>query len=254
VADAARRTRWPHPGDDKIHPEVVAGLWEGLVHHLKRVDRGGQDRVGPDHASLDEEGDLEVGESSALADASALAVHGHAAAYHSVREMSSTIDTSGTRRRRTGWRYRPPYRSSEQQSRSTSTRKGRPIGDPWTAEQLAFTEERASLWDVHYSKHFWGIGIYEVIKPLLASFNSVCRNRSTPRRNPYRRPLQPYWCPSTVSSSSATTWCRACRATYGRRTTRSASIGRAMPMPTRGVRGRPLLKTPVGASGRGMCG
>lgn len=25
-------------------------------------------------------------------------------------------------------------------------------------------------------------------------------------------------------------------------------------MPTRGVRGRPLLKTPVGASGRGMCG
>src|SRR3712207_3854602 len=67
-------------GDHEVYPEVVDGFRDGLVHHLERVDRGGQDRVGPDHASLDQEGNFEVGESSALADASALAVHGHAAA------------------------------------------------------------------------------------------------------------------------------------------------------------------------------
>jgi hypothetical protein len=48
------------------------------------VDRGGQHRVGPNEASLDQERNFEVGESSALADASTLAVHGHAAAHHQV--------------------------------------------------------------------------------------------------------------------------------------------------------------------------
>jgi hypothetical protein len=71
-------------GDDEVHPEVVDGLRDRLVHHLERVDRGGQHRVGPNHASLNQEGNLEVGESSALADASTLAVHGHAAADHQV--------------------------------------------------------------------------------------------------------------------------------------------------------------------------
>jgi hypothetical protein len=67
-------------GHDEVHPEVVKGFGEGLVHDLEGVDRGGQYRVWPNDAGLDEEGDFEVGESSALADASALAVHGHAAA------------------------------------------------------------------------------------------------------------------------------------------------------------------------------
>src|SRR5215216_6216867 len=67
-------------GDDEVHTEVVDGFGEGLVHHLERVDRSGQDCVWPEHASLDQEGNLEVGESSALADASALAVHSDAAA------------------------------------------------------------------------------------------------------------------------------------------------------------------------------
>jgi hypothetical protein len=58
----------------------VDGLGEGFVDHLERVDRGGQDRVWPKHVGLDQEGNLEVGESSALADASAFTVHGHAAA------------------------------------------------------------------------------------------------------------------------------------------------------------------------------
>ena len=74
--------------DDKIHAEVVDGLGEGFVDHLERVDGGGQDRVWPKHAGLDQEGDLEVGESSALADASALAVHGHAAADDQVTDGS----------------------------------------------------------------------------------------------------------------------------------------------------------------------
>src|SRR6266545_3912836 len=67
-------------GDDEVHPEVVDGLREGLVHYLERVNRSGQHRIWPNHASLDQEGNLEVGESPALADASTLAVHGHAAA------------------------------------------------------------------------------------------------------------------------------------------------------------------------------
>ena len=80
VAGAVQRTRWPRRGDDEVHSEVVDGFGEGLVHHLEWVDRGGQHRVWPDHAGLDEEGDFEVGEASALADTSTLAVHGHAAA------------------------------------------------------------------------------------------------------------------------------------------------------------------------------
>src|SRR5512133_1363205 len=67
-------------GDDEVHTEVVDGLRERLVHHLERVNRGGQHRVWPTHASLHQEGNFQVGESSALADANALAVHGHAAA------------------------------------------------------------------------------------------------------------------------------------------------------------------------------
>jgi hypothetical protein len=66
-------------GDDEVHTEVVDSLREGLVHHLERVNRGGQHCVWPNHASLHQEGNFQVGESSALADASALAVHGHAA-------------------------------------------------------------------------------------------------------------------------------------------------------------------------------
>jgi hypothetical protein len=66
VAGAARRTSGLIRGDDEVHPEVVDGLRDRLVHHLERVDRGGQHRVGPNHASLNQEGNLEVGESSAL--------------------------------------------------------------------------------------------------------------------------------------------------------------------------------------------
>jgi hypothetical protein len=66
--------------DNEVRPEVVDSLREGLVHHLERVNRRGQHRVWSNHARLDQEGDLEVGEASALADASTLAVHGHAAA------------------------------------------------------------------------------------------------------------------------------------------------------------------------------
>jgi hypothetical protein len=62
-------------GGDEVHTEVVDGLGQRLVHHLERVDRGSQDRVRANHASLDEEGDLEIRESSAFADASALAVY-----------------------------------------------------------------------------------------------------------------------------------------------------------------------------------
>ena len=39
---------------------------EGVVHHLEQVERGGQHRVGRKHASLDQEGNLQVGESSTL--------------------------------------------------------------------------------------------------------------------------------------------------------------------------------------------
>jgi hypothetical protein len=67
-------------GDDEVHTEVVDGFGEGFVDHLEEVDRGGQHRVWPNHPSLNQERDLEVGEASALADASTLAVHGHAAA------------------------------------------------------------------------------------------------------------------------------------------------------------------------------
>jgi hypothetical protein len=42
------------------HPEVVDSLREGLVYHLERVDRGGQHRIWPKYASLDQEGHLEV--------------------------------------------------------------------------------------------------------------------------------------------------------------------------------------------------
>ena len=80
MAGAARCTRWPLRGDDEVDTEVVDGFGEGFVHYLERVDRGGQDRVRPNYASLDQEGNLEVGESSALADAGTLAVDGHAAA------------------------------------------------------------------------------------------------------------------------------------------------------------------------------
>jgi hypothetical protein len=66
--------------DDEVHAEVMDGFGEGLAHHLERVDRGGQHRVWPNHARLDQEGNFEIGESSALADTSALAVDGHAAA------------------------------------------------------------------------------------------------------------------------------------------------------------------------------
>ena len=61
-------------------PGVVDGFGERLVHHLERVDRGGQHRVWANHAGLDQEGHLEVCESSALTDARTLAVPGHAAA------------------------------------------------------------------------------------------------------------------------------------------------------------------------------
>jgi hypothetical protein len=71
-------------GDDKVHTEVVDGLREGLVHHLQRVNRGSQHRIWPKHASLNQERNLKVRESSALADASTLAVHRHAAADHQV--------------------------------------------------------------------------------------------------------------------------------------------------------------------------
>jgi hypothetical protein len=61
-------------GDDEVDTEVVDGFGKGFVHDLEGVDRGGQHRVWPKHASLDQEGYFEVGEASALADASALAV------------------------------------------------------------------------------------------------------------------------------------------------------------------------------------
>jgi hypothetical protein len=61
-------------GDDEVRPEVVDGFGEGLVHHLKRVDRGGQHHVWPKHAGLDQEGNLQVRESSPLADPSAFTV------------------------------------------------------------------------------------------------------------------------------------------------------------------------------------
>jgi hypothetical protein len=44
----------------------VDGFGERLVHHLERVDRGGQHRVWAKHAGLDQEGHLEVCESSPL--------------------------------------------------------------------------------------------------------------------------------------------------------------------------------------------
>jgi hypothetical protein len=67
-------------GDDEVHTEIVDGLREWLVHHLKRVDRGSQHGVRPNHPSLNQEGNLQVGESSALADASALAPRSRSAA------------------------------------------------------------------------------------------------------------------------------------------------------------------------------
>jgi hypothetical protein len=67
-------------GDDEVDTEVVEDLREGLVHDLERVHRGGQHRVRPKHASLDQEGNLQVGESSALTNASTVAVDGDAAA------------------------------------------------------------------------------------------------------------------------------------------------------------------------------
>src|SRR5919202_395031 len=44
--------------DDEVHPEVVDGFGKGLVHHLKWVNRGGQDCVWPKHAGLDQQGDF----------------------------------------------------------------------------------------------------------------------------------------------------------------------------------------------------
>jgi hypothetical protein len=67
-------------GDDEIHAEVVGGLWERLVHYLQLMHGGGQHRLGPKQAGLDEEGNLQVGEAPALADSHSLAVDHHAAA------------------------------------------------------------------------------------------------------------------------------------------------------------------------------
>jgi hypothetical protein len=76
-------------GDDELDTEVVYGFGEGHVYHLERVDRGDDHRVWPNHASINQEGDLEVGEASTLADASTPAVHGHAAA-----DDQSTVGSS----------------------------------------------------------------------------------------------------------------------------------------------------------------
>src|SRR4029450_8716152 len=78
-------------GDDEVHTEVVEGFGGGLGPATGRGEGGGgvceeradgvaQYRVWPKHAGLDQEGNFQVGESSALADACALAVHGYAAA------------------------------------------------------------------------------------------------------------------------------------------------------------------------------
>jgi hypothetical protein len=80
-------------GHDEIHTEVVDGFGEGLAHHLERVHRGGQHRVWASYTGLDQESYLEVGEASALADASALAVHGHAATDDQVHRGSSLAAT-----------------------------------------------------------------------------------------------------------------------------------------------------------------
>ncbi|MFJ3897567.1 hypothetical protein [Streptomyces sp. NPDC090083] len=46
--------------------------------------------------------------------------------------------------------------------------------DIWNDHDLAFVRERARNWDVHYSELFWGARLYDLVEPLLASFNPDC--------------------------------------------------------------------------------
>ncbi|WP_329176487.1 hypothetical protein [Streptomyces sp. NBC_01477] len=46
--------------------------------------------------------------------------------------------------------------------------------DIWTDADLAFVRERAHSWDLHYSELFWGARLYDLVEPLLASFNADC--------------------------------------------------------------------------------
>ncbi|MGA5356168.1 hypothetical protein [Streptomyces purpurascens] len=42
----------------------------------------------------------------------------------------------------------------------------------WTDADLAFVRDRARHWDLHYSEHFWGGPLYDLVEPLLGSFNT----------------------------------------------------------------------------------
>ncbi|MFJ8198230.1 hypothetical protein [Streptomyces sp. NPDC096152] len=44
----------------------------------------------------------------------------------------------------------------------------------WTDGELAFVRDRAHHWDLHFSEHFWGAPLYDLVEPLLASFNPDC--------------------------------------------------------------------------------
>jgi hypothetical protein len=41
----------------------------------------------------------------------------------------------------------------------------------WTEEELSFVRERARTWDIYYSESLWGSGLYQILEPLLDSFN-----------------------------------------------------------------------------------
>ncbi|MEW2546590.1 hypothetical protein AB0910_12555 [Streptomyces sp. NPDC047002] len=46
--------------------------------------------------------------------------------------------------------------------------------DIWTDSDLAFVRERAHGWDRHFSAAFWGTPLYNLVEPLIASFNQDC--------------------------------------------------------------------------------